>query len=116
MAVTNYASGTQTAVVETEHILSAVNVVGTFTFHVDTVNMVDRDILELRIYQIILTGGTSRVAYITTFYGTQIDDDKIKISVPVSNELTDDNALKFTLKQTFGAAGRDFPWKVLKYA
>jgi len=115
MAVTNYASGTQTAVVGTEHTLSGVNVVGTFTFHVDTAAMVDGDILELRIYQIILTGGTSRVVYIASFYGTQVEGEVIKISVPVSNELTEDDALKFTLKQTFGT-GRDFPWKVLKYA
>jgi hypothetical protein len=115
MAVTAYASGTQSATVTTEHFLSSPNVVGTFTLHVDTVNMVAGDVLELRVYQMILTGGTQRVAYLATYSGAQTADDYIKISVPISNELTDTNSLRFSLKQTFGTS-RNFPWKVLKYA
>lgn len=115
MAVTAYASGTQTAVIGTEHFVSSPNVAGTFTLHVDTVNMVSGDTLELRAYQMVLTSGTARVAYFASFTGAQSADDVIKISVPASNELTDTNALRFSLKQTAGT-GRDFPWKVLKYA
>lgn len=115
MAVTAYASGTQTATVTTEHFLSSPNVAGTFTLHVDTVNMVAGDVLELRVYQMVLTGGTQRVAYLVLYAGAQPVDDRIKISVPISNELTDTNSLRFSLKQTFGTS-RDFPWKVLKYA
>lgn len=115
MAVTAYASGTQSATVTTEHFLSSPNVAGTFTLHVDTVNMVAGDVVELRIYQMVLTGGTSRVFSVTTFSGAQPTDDLIKISVPISNELTDTNSLRFSLKQTLGTS-RDFPWKVLKYA
>lgn len=114
MAVSAYASGTQTATVTTEHFLSSPNVAGTYTFHVDTVNMADGDVLELRIYQMVLTAGTQRVVYFTAFYGAQPTDDLIKVSVPVSNELTDTNALRFSLKQTFGT-GRSYPWKVLTY-
>ncbi len=115
MAVTAYASGTQTATVATEHFLSSPNVAGTFTLHVDTVNMVAGDTLELRVYQMVLTSGTQRVAYFARYDGAQPADDLIKISVPISNELTDTNALRFSLKQTFGTS-RNFPWKVLKYA
>lgn len=115
MAVTAQASGTQTATVTTEHFLSSPNVAGTFTLHVDTVNMAAGDVLELRVYQMVLTGGTQRVAYFAAYAGVQATDDLIKISVPISNELTDANALRFSLKQTFGT-GRNFPWKVLKYA
>ena len=115
MAVTAQGSGTQTATVTTEHTLLDVAVAGTFTLHVDTVNMVAGDVLELRIYQMVLTGGTRRVAYLMMYAGAQPADDAIKISVPVSNELTDAGALRFTLKQTFGTS-RNFPWKVLKYA
>jgi hypothetical protein len=114
LAVTAFASGTQSATVTTEHFLSSPNVAGTFTLHVDTVNMVAGDVLELRVYQMVLTSGTTRVAYLATWYGAQTDDP-IKISVPISNELTDTNALRFSLKQTFGTS-RNFPWKVLKYA
>jgi len=46
-----------------EDTLLDVAVAGTFTLHVDTVNMVAGDVVELRIYQIVLTGGTRRVAY-----------------------------------------------------
>lgn len=115
MAVTAFASGTQSASVGTEHFLSSPNIAGTFTFHVDTNAMVAGDTLELRIYQMVLTGGTARVAYFQTFSGAQSADDLIKVSVPISNELTDTNSLRFSLKQTAGSS-RSFPWKVLQYA
>jgi hypothetical protein len=115
MAVTADASGTQTATIGTEHTLDDVALAGTYTFHVDTTIMAAGDVLELRIYQIILTGGTRHVAYMSRFVGVQPVDDAIKLSVPISNELTDAGSLRFTLKQTLGT-GRAYPWKVLKYA
>lgn len=115
MTVTAFASGTQTATVTTEHFLSSPNVVGTFTLHVDTVNMVAGDVLELRVYQMVLTGGTQRVAYCFRYEDVQPTDDIIKVSIPVSNELTDTNSLRFSLKQAAGTS-RNFDWKVLKYA
>lgn len=115
MAVTAQGSGTKTvAAVGTAETLLDVAVAGTFTLHIDTVNMVAGDRLELRIYQIILTGGTRRVAYFGAWDGAQMADDLIKISVPISNELTDAGALRFEINQTLGTA-RAFPWKVLKY-
>jgi hypothetical protein len=115
MAVTAQGSGTQTATIGTEHTLLDVATAGTYTFHVDTVNMAAVDTLELRVYQMVLTGGTRRVAYLARYTDAPSTDDLIKISVPISNELTDAGALRFTLKQTSGT-GRSFPWKVLKYA
>ena len=115
MAVTAQGSGTQSATVTTEHTLLDVAVAGTFTLHIDSVNMVAGDSLELRIYQIVLTGGTRRVAYFQSYFGAQSADDLVKISVPISNELTDSGSLRFTLKQATGTS-RNFPWKVLKYA
>lgn len=112
--VVAYASGTQTAIVGTEFFLSSPNVTGTFTFHVDTINMQAGDTLELRVYQMILSGGTSRVAYYTSISNAPSPNNVIEISVPVSNDLVDTNALRFSLKQTVGVA-RGFPWKVLKY-
>lgn len=110
---TAFASGTQTAVVTTEHFLSNVNVAGKFQLSVDTVNMAAGDVLELRIYDMVLTNGTPRVAYLMVFYGAQAVDDMIKLSPRIVNDLTDAQALRFSLKQTFGT-GRDFPWKVVK--
>jgi len=118
MAVTASASGTQTAEVTTEHQLADTYVAGTYTFHVDTVNLAAGDVVELRIYQMILNGGTARVIYSTRYAGAQPTDDLIKVSVPVSSELGSASpsvALRFSLKQTFGTS-RNFPWKVLKYA
>jgi len=115
MGVTAFANGTQTAVIGTEHTLADVNVSGTFVLVVDTVNMAAGDVLELRAYQMVLTGGTRRAAYMGSWAGAQQADDVIKISVPLSNELTDAGALRFTLKQTFGT-GRAYPWKVLRHA
>lgn len=114
MTVVATGSGTQTATISTEHTLQDVAAAGVYTLHVDTVNMAAGDTLELRVYQMVLTSGTRRVAYVKTFYGAQSADDLIKISVPIANELTDSGALRFTLKQTAGT-GRSFPWKVLSY-
>ena len=112
-----YASGTQLAVVTTEHFLSNVNAVGTYTFHVDTSGMQAGDILELRVYQIELTGGTARVALYMRYEGAQAADDMQKISIPVGNDLTDANSLRFSLQQNriSGGTGRAYAWKVLQW-
>jgi hypothetical protein len=116
MAVTAHATGTKTvSVVGTEESLTTAAVAGTFTLHVDCINMAAGDILELRIRQMVLTGGTARVAYYASWSGVQPTDDMIKISVPISNELVEAGALDFRLNQDAGTA-RAFPWKVLKYA
>lgn len=114
MAIVASGSGTQTAVIGTEHFLNSPNSEGVYTLHVDLVNLAAGDAVELRVYQIVLTAGTSRVAYLVTYQGAQPADALIAVSVPISNELTDTNALRFSLKQTLGT-GRNFPWKVLKH-
>lgn len=111
---TLFASGTTTPTVGTESFSSSPAVAGAFSYHVDTVNMVAGDVLELRVYRIVLTGGTTRVLYMARFAGAQPTDDLIKDSQIVGNNLTDANSLRFSLTQTFGTA-RAFPWKVLQY-
>lgn len=113
MAIVAQGSGTQTAVIGTTHTLLSVAVNGSFVFEIDLSAMAAGDSLEIRGLVMILTGGTTRVAYYQRFDGAQPVDDLIKIMVPISNELTDATALQFTLKQTAGT-GRAFPWKVLK--
>lgn len=115
MTVSAQANGTQTATVGTEHQLADTGVVGVFSLHVDTSNLTTGDVLELRVYQMVLTGGTSRVAYVARFFGPQSADSLIKVSNPIGNELSDSTALRFSLKQVAGTS-RTFPWKVLKYA
>jgi hypothetical protein len=114
MAVTAQGSGTQTATVTTEHTLLDVAVAGVFSLHVDTINMVALDVLQLRIYQKILTGGVLRVVYTEEFIDAQDTDNLIKVSVPIANDLVEAASLRFTLKQSAGTS-RTFPWKVLSY-
>lgn len=115
MATTAHATGTQTATVTTEHAVSTVTVAGVFSFHIDVNAMVAGDVTEFRVYQIVLTAGTKRVVFFHTLYGAQPTDDKILVSLPIGNELTDASSLEFSLKQTFGT-GRAYPFKILKYA
>ena len=112
MAVTLFASGTQAATVTTEHFLSSPNVAGKFVVQIDLVNMVAGDVVELRAYKMVLTGGTSRVVSFAQFAGAQPTDALIAISEAMANTLTDANAVRFSLKQTFGTS-RNFPWAVL---
>ena len=114
MPVSAAGSGTQSATVTTEHTLLDVSAAGVYTLNVDTQAMQAADGLELRVYQMILTGGTRRVLFYGAWYDAQPADDYIKVSVPVGNELTDSGALRFTLKQSLGTS-RSFPWKVLSY-
>jgi len=114
MAVTDV-HGTQTATVGTEHTLADTSAAGTYQLQVDTINMADGDTIELRIYIMVLTGGTRRVVYFDTIYDAQPADDIIKVSIPASTALSDSGAVRATLKQIAGT-GRNFPWNLLKFA
>lgn len=101
------ASGTQVAVVTTEHTLATVATDGTFVLYVDTNAMVLIDELELRVKTKVLSGGTTREFLVATYIHVQ--GQPIKASIPVAS----DQECVFTLKQTAGT-GRSFPWKVIK--
>jgi len=101
-------SGTQTATIGTEHTLLTTTTPGDYALKVDKNAMQAGDSLELRIYDTVLSGGVSRVAYKYSSSGAQPTDDMIAISVPIPIDI----GVTFTLKQTAGT-GRAFPWKVL---
>lgn len=115
MAASVEASGTQLCVVTTEHTLRDTSAVGIYQLEIDLVNAAAGDIFEVRVYKMVLTGGTRRVLYMQTYADAQIADDLIKISIPISTPLTDSGALRFTIKQTTGT-GRNVPWSVTKFA
>lgn len=102
------ASGTQTAVIGTEHTLATITTIKTLVVMVDAVNLVNADELELRVKTKMLSGGVTRVAYRASYKHAQAADDLIKISIPIPS----DQEAVFTLKQVAGA-GRAFPWKVM---
>ena len=99
-------SGSQTAVIGTEHTLATLTTAKTFVVTVDTINMAAGDTVELRVYSTVLVAGTSRVVYYGAYQHAQ--GSPIKVSVPVVSH-TEWHA---TLKQTAGT-GRVFPWNVL---
>jgi hypothetical protein len=113
MAVTAFGWGTQVAVIGSEHQLTNINTNGVFQFSVDCNAMTATDVLELRIYKVIITGGTPRVLYELQICGAQDTDNMIVVSKPFDNDLTNASSLRVTLKQSFGT-GRSYKWKVLK--
>jgi hypothetical protein len=115
VAVSAHASGTQTCTIDTEHFLASPNVAGVFELVLDLNALANGDVLEVRAYQMTLTGGTARVALFAVFADAQPPDVKIAVSEPLSNELTDTNALRFSIKQVRGT-GRAIPWKVLRHS
>lgn len=103
------ASGTQTAVISTEHTLATVSANRMMILMVDAANMVLGDALTLRVKTRVLTGGTTRVAFVGVYQHAQTDDP-IKVSIPVGSPF---EAI-FTLQQTAGT-GRAFDWSVLSF-
>ena len=115
MTVSLWSASSVTPTIGTETFLYGASAIGVYTFHIDTASLVANDSVTLRVYQMILTGCTPKVAYIDTFQGLQSTDDQIKISVPVGNDLSEASALLFSVTQTLGTA-RPFPWKILRYS
>ena len=107
MAVTSVGSGTQAATLDTEHTLDTETGAGVYVLVVDTSNMVNGDIVILRIKTKYASGGTSRLAYMATYAHVQAEPNKYSIPVPVDAEII------ATLEQTDGT-GRSFYWNLLK--
>lgn len=102
----NPASGSQTADGLEDTLASATAASGTFLLKVDTANMADGDILELRAYTKARSTDTERqVAYISL---ANAQSDPLAFLGPIAT----DADIKFTLKQTAGT-NRAYPWAVL---
>lgn len=106
MAVTSAASGTQTAVLTTEHTLATKTDAGVYVLVVDTANLANDETLELKLKTKAKSGGTSRLAYSAIYKHAQGDPNKYSIPVPIDTEII------ATLTQT-GGTGRDFDWNLL---
>ena len=115
MAITDV-HGTQTATITTEHTLADTSAAGIYVLTVDLNDLSAGDVLELRIYKMVLAGGTRRVVFNVTYRDLQHEGKRIAVSVPVSTALSDSGAIRATLKQTAGSAGRSFPWSLEKFA
>lgn len=115
MAVTTFASGTQSTTVTTEHFVSSPNQAGVFQLVLDLVNLASGDYLEIRCYKMTLTGGTARVHDVQTVQDAQPTDAIIWKSEPLVNDLAETNGCRFSIKQTLGST-RNIPWSVIKVA
>ena len=100
------ASGTQTAVIATEHTLTTLTSSETYVLAVDANAMVLGDKTTLRVKTKVLSGGVTREIYVGEYQHVQ--GRLIKVSVPVPS----DQEFVATLEQTAGT-GRAYPWKVL---
>lgn len=106
MALATIASGTQVAVIGTEHDLATDTAGKTYVLKVDASAMVLGDVLELRIYDKVLSGGAEVLAHVVHF--SNVQGQPSIISYPFPNDVH----LRATLKQVAGT-GRSFPWKLL---
>lgn len=97
-------SGSQTASISTEHSLATPSTVATYVLSVDTVNMVNGDLVELRCYDMV-DGSNYRQMWKGTYQHVQINNAKVSPPIAVTTQA------KFTLKQTAGT-GRAFPWSI----
>ena len=97
-------SGSQTAVVGTEHILSTPTTSATYVFSADLVNLVIGDMVELRCYDKV-DGTNYSQMWKAAFQNPQINNAKASPPMAVTTQA------KFTLKQVAGT-GRVFPWSV----
>ena len=103
------ASGTQTATINTEHVLDTPTTPNaTFVLKVDTSAMVNGDVLELRVYDVVLASGAVVQEWKGTYSNIQVNGAKQSPFVAINQA-----GAKFTLKQIAGT-GRAFPWSVLK--
>jgi hypothetical protein len=101
-------SGTQTAVISTEHTLATRTSNATFSLLVDINALADvSEKVELRLYSTILNGGTERLVWKGTFDGSSI------CKIAQSEFLPSDQSMHVTLKQLTGT-GRAFPWKLME--
>lgn len=101
-------SGSQTAVIGTEHTLATSTNNGTFYLQVRCNNMVAGDVVELRLYTMTLTGGTLELTWKTTIGPSP----PTNIVCPFPAQPSD-ISIRATLKQTAGT-GRVFDWKLLR--
>jgi len=100
------ASGTQTAVVGTEHTLASPTTAKTRALLVDVAAQLAGDTVELRFFGPVLADGTSRLILMSTFSGVvgAAHTQSLPIIMPQGGTVT--------LKQTTGTA-RAYPWMIV---
>lgn len=112
MAQTEHATGSQTAVIGTEHTLNPTTpdtTTGMFQLFVDLGNMVAGDFVEIRLKRKVVSAGSLRQVIIGARAGAQSDPCWASPAFLLRH------GWDMTLKQTAGT-GRVFPWSIEKVA
>ena len=107
MAITSAGSGTQTAILTTEHTLVTLTSAGVYVINVDAAALANGETLTLRAKVKTLSGGTSRLAYVAVFQQALGQPSLFSIPIPALIEVV------FTLRQD-GGVGRSYPWNVIQ--
>jgi hypothetical protein len=117
MALTTHASGTTTqtaAGAETD--IATINVVGLFRLKLDLDLMAAGDVVYVRTYIIVKTGGASNLAGFTGFYGVDgglPGGAKVVVFDDDLNDLAETDALQYTIEQPFGTT-RALPYGIVR--
>lgn len=111
MAISEHATGSQTASIGTEHSLvtSPETTDGVYCLVLDLANMAKSDILEIRFYEKARGADTQRLLFLDTLANAQTELLWMSPSVILMN------GWNMTIKQTAGT-GRAFPWSIRKIA
>lgn len=102
----NPASGNQTADGAEDTLASSSAASGTYVLRVDTTNMADGDVLELRAYSKANGSASEVLAWYASIANAQSEILKYSPPIPTADDI------KFTLKQTAGT-NRTYQWAVL---
>lgn len=108
MAITQEASGSQTATIGTEHTLATISTNKTFVAYVDASALVAGEYLELKCKRNTRTADTTRIIHTRIVSWLEAAVTPI-IKMPVDSAGA--SAYVVTLKQLSGT-GRAFPWAI----
>lgn len=112
MAVTIQASGAQAATVGATHSLVTATSPGVYQFLMSVTGLVNGATADLAVVEChtkIFTGATARLEWSRSI-GPGAQSEKIFRSVPMMHAVS----VQIKLRQAAGAAGRTFPWALLK--
>jgi hypothetical protein len=106
-------SGTQTATINTEHVLldDTTHEGKVYDAMIDMTNLTTGDVVEIRVYAKLLVGGTWHRVYYARYGESQDDENNFVSPIKYIPALTVMKEWKLTLKQTVGT-GRAFDWSV----
>lgn len=100
-------SGTQSATLTTEHVLTTQTGNKFYTAYVDLTNMQSGDTVEIRVSVIVKTAGNHILYWMGSYSGAQ--SNPLVYIAPLPSDIS----WKLTIKQVSGTS-RDYDWRVFE--